>query len=61
MLVPAAQCDPAWLFSLTFLTHAVIVAFVVEATVVRFALMLSQVTARTLKEDKEITNKENTL
>lgn len=37
---------------LTFLAHAVIVAFVVEATVVKSTLMLSQVTARTLKQIK---------
>lgn len=33
--------------SLTFLTHAVIVAFVVEPSVVRFALVLSQITTGT--------------
>lgn len=35
--------------SQTFFTHAVVVAFVVEASVVCFALVLPQVTARTWK------------
>lgn len=37
--------------SLTFLTHAVIVAFVVEASVVRFTLVLSQVATGTFNKE----------
>lgn len=37
--------------SLTFLAHAVIIAFVVEASVVRFTLVLSQVATGTFNKE----------
>lgn len=42
-----------WSPSLTFLAHAVIVAFVVQASVVRFTLVLSQVTTGTFKKEPD--------